>query len=95
MTSATIDYKFTFKPNTTVLDSKQLEIARKIATAANSPIDTVTALRVAGMGWGTIARQLGVRPDMIGLKYGDGSDEFKNRPNEKSLLRGAGIGDCG
>jgi hypothetical protein len=89
-----IEYKVTFKPNTTDMGLSQTRIALLIAASGRTTADSVLAQRRAGQAWGTIARQLKVRTDMIGLKYEDGFGEPQSKTRVERFKR-YGASSCG
>lgn len=55
------------EPKAVVDNDAQLGHAINLAEASGRPLEEVIALREQGLGWGVIAKQLGVHPGVLGL----------------------------
>ncbi len=67
------------------LEAAEAAAAAATAEAASVDMGDVASMREAGLGWGEIARELGVHPSTVGLGH-------KNRNRDRAETRSKGVG---
>lgn len=96
ITGGEAEWTVEFTANTADLQNEaQNDKAKNIAMESDATLDEVLAMREAGMGWGEIARELGVHPSVLGLGNEKGFEKSKKSKADEEAVSDSAKGGKG
>jgi len=88
-TDTSVTWDVVFDSNDSgALNDTQMKRAQTIADLSGMSVDEVVAMRESGMGWGVIAKELGLHPGQLGMGHPDGWEPHKTTKANKGKGKG-------